>query len=91
MADIHAKTLDVVCTNSLRALHNHTPESEEYARLLDQSVKLHKMKTETQPRRPSPDTLILVAANILGILLVTRYERENIVTSKAFGLILKPR
>lgn len=39
----------------------------------------------------SPDTILLVAANLLGILAVLQHERVNVVTSKALGFIVKPR
>jgi len=76
---------------SLEALERHTPESEEYGKMLDQTIKLHKLRSDTPSRSVSPDTLVLCATNLIGILLVTRFERTGIVTSKALGIALKPR
>jgi len=39
----------------------------------------------------SPDTLLIVGANLLGILLILNYEKLDIVSSKAVGFILKAR
>ena len=37
----------------------------------------------------SPDTLLIVGANLLGILLILNYEKLDIVSSKALSFILK--
>jgi len=50
-----------------------------------------KVKEFEKSRRVSPDTLAIVAANIVGILLIIGYERANVVTSKALGFILKSK
>ena len=39
----------------------------------------------------SPDTIALIIANLAGILLVLCYEKLDIITSKAFSLIMKGR
>ena len=39
----------------------------------------------------SPDTLLIVGANLLGILLILNYEKLDIVSSKAVNFILKAR
>lgn len=39
----------------------------------------------------SPDTLLIVGANLLGILLILNYEKLDIVSSKAVSFILKAR
>lgn len=64
-------------------------DSEEYAKMTDQLVKLYSLKEN--PKRVSPDTLAVVIGNILGIILIVGHERAHIVTSKALNLILKTR
>lgn len=39
----------------------------------------------------SPDTLLLVGANILGLILILNYEKMGIVTSKALNFVLRGR
>ena len=39
----------------------------------------------------SPDTLLVVGGNLLGILLILNFEKADIVTSKALGFVLKGR
>lgn len=66
-------------------------ESKEYATTLDTIAKLHKLKADEQPQRVSPDTLVIVGANLLGIIMILSHERLNIITTKAASLVLKPR
>ena len=42
-------------------------------------------------RRVSPDTMAIVAGNLLGIALIVGHERMNVVTSKALGFVLKSK
>jgi len=67
--------------------------SKEYGTLTEHIAKLHKTKTEDRPKpRVSADTVLVVAANIFGILWLARYERENVIKApRAFGSIMKPR
>lgn len=47
---------------------------------------------ESPVRKPlSPDTVLGVAANIFGILWLTRYEKEHVINSKALNFVLRPR
>lgn len=77
--------------SALNVLSAHTKHSEEYAKIVDQVVKLHKMKEEEKPSTVSPDTLLMVAANLIGILMITKHERADIITSKALSFVMKPR
>lgn len=40
---------------------------------------------------PSLDTALIVAANIFGILWLTRYEKERVISSKALNFVMKSR
>lgn len=62
-------------------------DSEEYATMADQLVKLYKLKEVDSQRRVSPDALITALASFIGIVWITRYERDNVVTSKALSFI----
>lgn len=66
-------------------------DSEKYATTLDQITKLHKLKADDQPQRVSPDTLVLAAVNLLGIVMILSHERLNVITTKATSLVQKPR
>lgn len=75
----------------LAEMDNETVDSEEYARMSDQLVKLHAMKTTESRSRISPDTLATIVANLAGIIIIVGHERVHIVTSKALGFVMKLR
>lgn len=71
-------------------LERHPVDSEEYATVLERVTKLHKLKQEeTSP--VSKDTLIIAATNILGILLIINHEYLHPITTRAMGMVIKPR
>ena len=39
----------------------------------------------------SPDTLLIVGANLLGILLILNHERLDIISTKALGFVITGR
>lgn len=61
--------------------------SDEYAKSVNQLVKLYSLKEA--PKRVSPDTLAMVLGNLLGIILIVGHERAHIVTSKALNFVMK--
>jgi hypothetical protein len=83
--------LEKAVNRTLQSLNHYDVGSEEYARTMDALVKLHKMKEEEKPSSVSKDTMAVIAANLLGILIIISHENVNVITSKAFGLLLKPR
>lgn len=83
--------LDKEIDNILDWMASMKPGTDEYAKLANQLEKLYKIKCEGKKDGIKPDTIVVVAANLLGILLILTYEEENIITSKALGFILKGR
>jgi hypothetical protein len=83
--------LQAAIDNTLFEMESHPASSEEYGTMLDRVKQLHKLKEEEKPSRPSPDTLILVGANLVGIAMILRHEHLNVITSKALGFVLKPK
>lgn len=61
----------------------------------DSEAELRSAETEakivetTDRRRVKPDTLALVGANILGIVLVIGHERASVIATKALGFVSK--
>lgn len=66
-------------------------DSEEYSSMVDQLSKLYSLKEIDRPKRVSPDTMAIVAGNLLGIILIVGHERMNVVTSKALNFVMKLR
>lgn len=83
--------LEKAVNRALQSLSHYDIGSDEYARAMDSLVKLHKMKEEEKPSSVSKDTMAIIAANLLGIVMIITHERVNVITSKAFGLLLRPK
>lgn len=83
--------LDNALNDALLSLKDHPITSEEYEKTMDRVSRLHKMKQDVKPATVSPDTLVVAATNLLGILLILRHERVDIITSKALGFVTKSR
>ena len=69
----------------------HKLKTEEQIQQLKSEEQDFKLKTEEWYKRVSPDTVLVAAVNIFGILWITRYEKENIINSKALNFGLKFR
>jgi hypothetical protein len=88
--------LEIVIDNVLDELSGFTADAPEFAAMTDQLRKLYELKgidreNRRSLRTPSPDTLAIVAANLLGICVIVGYERANVITSKAVSFVLKSR
>jgi hypothetical protein len=83
--------LDAEIVDALAQLKEIDKTKPEYGALLDRIATLHKLKTEEQSEKISPNNALLVAANVLGILAILGHEHVGPVTSKAIGFIIKPR
>jgi hypothetical protein len=89
-----ATKLDAEINALLDCLKKTTKDSKEYDMYIERIAKLHKLKTEEKSKfKPiSSDTVLLVAANIFGILWLARYEKTDVIKSKtALGFVMKPR
>ena len=69
--------------------------NESYYKAKDYTLKEAEilMKEADLERRGkiSPDTVIMVAGNLAGILLILNFEKVGVITSKAMGLLIKLR
>jgi len=83
--------LDTSLDSALAALNGYSPTTKEYEKTLETVRALHKMKQEDKLPRVSPDTIAIVFGNLLGIVMILKHERADIVTSKALGFVMKIR
>lgn len=67
------------------------PEVPEYRTMLNHLEALNKMKLEEKRNRVSPDTVAIVAGNLVGILIIVMYEQKHVVVSKALGFVMKTK
>jgi len=75
----------------LSEMKGFTADTEEYAKMADQLEKLYKLKEIDKPERVKPDTLAIIAGNLLVAVVIVTYESKNIVTSKALSFLQKTR
>lgn len=83
--------LDKAIANLLEDMEGIPSDSKEYAVKLKNLGKLYKLKVLKKEPFLTPAQWLPVAGNLLGILIVTNFERANVLTSKAMSLIIKSR
>jgi hypothetical protein len=83
--------LDLEIDRATRALKSHQFGSAEYKTLLVIIDELNKQKGKNASPPISRDTLAVIVGNLLGILMIIKHEHVNVVTSRAMGLLLKPK
>lgn len=66
-------------------------DSEKFTEMADELERLYAMKKSNNTSRVSPDALVAVAGNILGIGLILQHERLHVVTSKALSFVMKTK
>lgn len=85
--------LDDEILSALEELETHRDDPNKYNAAVERLSKLHKLRTEqkTGLKPPSLDTVLVVAANVFGILWIARYEREDVIKSQsALRMLMKP-
>ena len=65
-------------------------ESIDHWEVLKRSLEEYEKLSKTN-WKVSPDTLLVVAGNLAGILLILNFEKMDIVRSKAMSFVLKGR
>ena len=70
---------------------SYDAESKEYAKCVKQLSTLYSLRPKKEALRVSPDTLVIVAGNLIGIGIIVAYESRNVVTSKALNFVMKLR
>ena len=63
----------------------------KYAATLNHLNTLYKLKAEEMPKRVDPNTMLTVAAHLIGIFAIINKEHANVITSKALSFVPKPR
>lgn len=90
---LNEEKLDAVILEVTEKLSLAKPGTDEYDVLAEQLAKLYDIQNNARKNKDkiSKDTLLIAGANLAGILTIVNYERLNVVTSKAFQLLLKIR
>lgn len=77
--------------NILKTMLIMDAASEEYTVMAQNLERLYKLKAVDSTKKVSPDTMALVAANLLGLVLIMSFEKTNVITTKALGFVLRGR
>lgn len=75
----------------LMSMRTVTAYSQEYTNMAANLEWLYKAKACERDRRITPDTMAVIAGNLLGILLILGYEKAEVITTKALGFVIKGR
>lgn len=65
------------------------PNSSEYPQMMTYLERLYMLKDKEKPEAVSRDTIALIAGNLLGILIIVAYEKNNVMTSKGFSQLIR--
>lgn len=83
--------LQVVRTLAIAQLDGHKPDSDEYKKIMKHIAELSKLIDAEKPEKLSPNTIAVVLGN-LGIAgLVLWHERDNVLNTKLFSFLGKPK
>jgi hypothetical protein len=74
----------------LDSMDTFGPDAPEYKELLSHLERLTTLQREKKRGRVSSDTMVTVAGNLVGILIIVAYERAHVMSSKGLGFISKP-
>lgn len=70
----------------------YTPDDPEWQAAMSRLEGLIELRDKTTSKKKiSPDTLAIVAGNLLGILVIVGYEHSHVMVSKASGFIIRPK
>lgn len=81
------KTID----NLIASMSNVSPDSPEYKAMTENLTKLYALRDEKSHKSASPDAVLAVAGNLLGIAMIVGHERVGVVTSKALQFVMKAK
>lgn len=80
LTEVESKVLDVMIEYT-----TDTPEWEAALTQLERVDAIHARKKKSI----DPNTVLLVAGNLLGILVIVAYEQKHVFTSKGLSHLLK--
>lgn len=85
-----ASKVDVQINDVLDAMTKETPQSEKYPKMVVYLERLYDVKAKARRTPISWDTIALIGANLLGIVIIVAYEQKHVFTSKAQSQLIRP-
>jgi hypothetical protein len=83
--------LDQVENRLLDEMIMYGPDSTSYPDWVGYLERVGNLRKSQDKRVPNPDTIALVAGNLLGILIIVAYEQKHVMTSKGLGFVMKSK
>ena len=88
----HQRMIEGELERALIHLKAEMLPSEDYTKTLTLVERLHGLTDKTRPSTVDKNTLVVVGANLTGIILIIMHEHVgNFISSKALGFVLRPR
>ena len=89
MTPPESRTVDDEVKRLLFYMETMDVYSDEYITAVNNLKVLCEARSRKPARKVEPETIIAVAGNLIGILVILQHERFNVVTSRALALIRK--
>lgn len=83
--------LDEPIEEVLSHMRGHDPDSDEYKSLFGQLERMINLRREERGSDITPNQVLAVAGNLLGILIIVAYEQKHVMVSKALGFVLRSK
>jgi hypothetical protein len=83
--------LEVVRTNAIAGLKNHSPESPEYKKIIRHVEDLTKLIDAQRREKLNVNTVLVVLGNAGIAGLVLWFERDNVVKTKLHSFMHKAK
>lgn len=79
----------------MQYLNDTDPDSPEYDGILEEVERLSEIQNKEKfgkERKPiDPNTILVVLGGVAEIVLIMSYENLHVISTKAFGRILRPK
>lgn len=86
-----AEALDEQIEAVLNEMREVGVTSEEYPTLMRYLEQLNEIKAKQRRDPVSRDTIALIVGGMIEVLIIVAYEQKNVLTSKALGLVIRPK
>lgn len=86
-----ASSFDEPIDRVLAQMKDTDLNEEEFNTLMTHLERMNRLRLEDRARKVSPDTMAIVVGNLIGLVIIVGFERNNIITSKGLGFILRAK
>lgn len=84
--------IDPVIETLISEMSGYDASDELYSQAAaNLKILMEAKAVEPKPSRVSPETLAIIAGNLAGIVMILAFEKNGIITSRAFSLVTRTR